>query len=121
MGRPRKSTTSKSTTNKVNISEQSTTTNNQVKFVAGTQSQYNNKKKTTNTQTEVVTNVKEETRVTRYLMGKIEPTTKPRKTHVVQWGESIHSIPGLYSVPVMKLIKLNGTNNVSVGQTIYID
>lgn len=40
-------------------------------------------------------------------------------THVVQRGETIQSIAGLYSVPVMKLIKLNGSQ-ISVGQTIYI-
>lgn len=46
---------------------------------------------------------------------------KPRKTHVVQRGENIRSIAGMYSVPVMKLIRLNNTESVSVGQTIYID
>ena len=56
-----------------------------------------------------------------YVLGKIMPTDIPRKIHIVKRGESIQSIAGLYSVPVMKLIKLNGTQEVSVGQRIYIN
>lgn len=53
--------------------------------------------------------------------SKAVANTSPRITHTVQWGESIQSIAGMYSVPVMKLIKLNGTDKVSVGRTIYIN
>lgn len=120
MAKPRKSgTVNKSTESKVNITEQATTKNDIVKFATGTQKQYNNKKcSIPKIQEETITTA---STPTRYIMGKIETNNKPRKTHVVQWGESIQSIAGLYSVPVMKLIKLNGTTKVSVGQTIYID
>ena len=53
--------------------------------------------------------------------NKVEETTKEKKCHVVTEGESIQSIAGLYSVPVMKLIMLNKTTDVYVGQKIYID
>ena len=53
--------------------------------------------------------------------NKVEENTKERKCHIVTEGESIQSIAGLYSVPVMKLIMLNETTNVYVGQNIYID
>lgn len=53
--------------------------------------------------------------------NKVEENTKERKCHVVTEGESIQSIAGLYSVPVMKLIMLNKTTDVYVGQKIYID
>lgn len=134
MGRPRKNsrqsqnsvvesnitTLETEDTSKVSITEEDKT----VRFVSGTQKQYNNKaRKNTSSKsqvTEVVTNIVEE-QPKRYIMGKMVSTNKPRKTHIVKRGESIQSIAGLYSVPVMKLIKLNGTTEVSVGQTIYID
>ena len=53
--------------------------------------------------------------------SKVQENTKERKCHIVTEGESIQSIAGLYSVPVMKLIILNETTNVYVGQNIYID
>lgn len=53
--------------------------------------------------------------------NKVEENTYERKCHVVTEGESIQSIAGLYSVPVMKLIMLNKTTDVYVGQKIYID
>ena len=53
--------------------------------------------------------------------NKVEENTKEKKCHVVTEGESIQSIAGLYSVPVMKLIMLNKTTDVYVGQKIYID
>lgn len=53
--------------------------------------------------------------------NKVEENTNERKCHVVTEGESIQSIAGLYSVPVMKLIMLNKTTDVYVGQKIYID
>lgn len=120
MARSRKSSTvNKSTESRVDITELTTTKNNTVKFATGTQKQYDNKKSS-------IPKIQEETITTapastRYVMGKIETNNKLRKIHVVQWGESIQSIAGLYSVPVIKLIKLNGTTEVSVGQTIYID
>lgn len=105
MGRPRKNS-------KVNITEQ----DNTVKFVSGTQKQYDSKNKSEASKNKVDITEDE----VRYVMGKPTVTTTPRITHIVQRGESIQSIAGRYSVPVMKLIKLNGPT-VSVGQKIYID
>lgn len=117
MGRPRKNSVqpvTENNTSKVNITEEDKT----VKFVTGTQKQYNNRKQTKKTTSAAKVNIEEEV---RYSMGKPTTVSKtPRITHVVQRGESIQSIAGLYSVPVMKLIKLNGSQ-VSVGQKIFID
>lgn len=47
--------------------------------------------------------------------------SEKRRIHIVQRGESIQSIAGQYSVPVMKLIMLNGSDVVTVGQRLYLD
>ena len=118
MGRPRKNSVqpvTENNTSKVNITEEDKI----VKFVTGTQKQYNNRKQTKKTTSAAKVNIEE--KEVRYSMGKPTTVSKtPRITHVVQRGESIQSIAGLYSVPVMKLIKLNGSQ-VSVGQKIFID
>lgn len=48
-------------------------------------------------------------------------TKKSRRTHIVRRGESIQSIAGQYSVPVMKLISINGSADICIGQVLYID
>ena len=116
MGRPRKNTTpvtkseekvtiveesqeskpvSSTTNTKVNITETSNSIAGQpVKFLTGTQEQYERLKNNN--------------------------FTKVTKTHVVQRGETLQSIASMYNVSTSKLIALNGSNEVSIGKTIYI-
>lgn len=104
VARTKKTTTKPKVTTTNEKQQTSNTTNKPVQFKAGTQEAYNKLQQ------------KDE-----HTWSTLSTSSKPRRTHVVQWGESIQSIAGLYSMPVMKLVRLNGTDKISVGQTIYID
>ena len=119
-GRPRKNPAPKLTTENIIAKKIEETTAeektedkvlNKVKFKTGTQEQYNK-----------VVKEEQPEPIVEYRISSIETTPISKgRTHVVQRGESIQSIAGLYSIPVVKLITLNGTNVVSVGQVLKID
>lgn len=80
--------------NKINIKEVSTISGSPVKFVTGTQQQY------------------DELKSNNFIT---------KKTHIVQRGETLQSISNTYGIPVSKLSSLNGSTEVSVGKKIYLN